>query len=103
MVAQVWGVSCHSNPLIDIWYKLKRLKIPLKSLNSQPYQGTAQRVAGFREQLKQVQLELQSHPLNTDLVAQEHSLLAHLQKWSDIEAFESWARRAQNRRAESLA
>lgn len=44
VVTEEWRKKQHSVPLLDIWFKLKHLKAPLKLLNVEHFQGTAKKI-----------------------------------------------------------
>lgn len=85
IVQKVWRNNCHHIPLIDIWYKLKALKSPLKSLNTICFVKTGDRVIKLREELQQVQTKLGSDGDNIMLISKEKRILLALEKWSYIE------------------
>lgn len=85
IVAGVWKFKQHSTPLLDIWYKLKHLKAPMKDLNTQQFKGVAERIDDIRVNLAEVQKLLAQNQMDIHLLASEKTLLVDLEKWSGIE------------------
>lgn len=76
-----WGTHRSQNKLRDIWMKCQSLK----KLNSQWFLKTTKRVANIRQQLQLIQHSLLESNGRVDLIREEKSLLAELEKWSKIE------------------
>lgn len=55
ILTQTWQIQCNSNKLLNVWYKLKELKRPLKQLNSCHYMGIHDKLELLRGKLKEIQ------------------------------------------------
>lgn len=44
VVEEAWKLGSHSNPMVKVWFQLKKVKERLKTLNSQHFSNVAQRV-----------------------------------------------------------
>lgn len=82
IVADGWRRQRSSNLLLDVWLKCQQLKEPLKALNTTWYKNTSERIEKMRQDLKACQQQLQQ---DDSYQAEEHRLLAELEKWSKIE------------------
>lgn len=55
VVLDVWQNRYSSNLLEDIWIKCKKLKNPMKQINTQWFVRTSEKVGKLREKLEMVQ------------------------------------------------
>lgn len=85
IVRENWTGSVDSNLLKDVWIKCKRLKVPLKAINTQFFRNTSENVKMLRTQLQATQLQLCINPGDDTLATREALQLKELEKWSLIE------------------
>ncbi|KAH0686276.1 hypothetical protein KY289_017034 [Solanum tuberosum] len=73
-----------TDPMENLWRKLRMLKSPLKDLNKEEFKGIEMKLSKARMDLQQVQDQLTRNGSDT-LILLEKKILQDLEKWSNIE------------------
>lgn len=81
-VQRVWSQNCKANPLLNIWYKLKHLKVPFKEVNIVHFKGITKKLYHIRDDLKVVQQQLSQDHSNLLLTTNEKMLLGDVEYWA---------------------
>lgn len=71
--------------LRDVWIKCKKLKVPLKELNTRWFLNIHERLDRLRQQLQGIQNRMQQEQVYDELIQKEKDLLGKIEKWSNIE------------------
>lgn len=83
ILQEKWDIGQGEVNLRSVWRKCQLLKGPLKQLNTRWFTGVSDKIAGFRRELYEVQL--QSQHGNLSEIQREKDLLAQIEKWDKIE------------------
>ncbi|XP_059315723.1 uncharacterized protein LOC132066426 [Lycium ferocissimum] len=79
-----WATPTHLAFMQRVWTKLKKVKLGLKSLYSEHFQGSTEKLMEIRGKLQVVQEDMGHHLLNDDLIVEEKDLKNQLDKWGKI-------------------
>lgn len=68
-----------------VWYKLKQVKLALKTLNYREFSKVAEKVEYYRNELAEIQHETRNLQKQVELTDEEKELKQQLEKWVLIE------------------
>ncbi|KAG5570619.1 hypothetical protein H5410_060385 [Solanum commersonii] len=84
IIEDIWARQMATDPMENLWSKLRMLKSPLKDLNKEGFKGIEMKLSKARMDLQQVQDQLTRNSFDT-LILLEKKILQDLEKWSNIE------------------
>ncbi|XP_020252239.1 uncharacterized protein LOC109829580 [Asparagus officinalis] len=79
-VSAVWGDSVRGCNMFSVYSKLKKLKESLKGLNKRHFSNISEQVLRAKAEVDEVQMKLQSDPLNSELIRQEKCCISKYSK-----------------------
>ncbi|KAH0776289.1 hypothetical protein KY290_007700 [Solanum tuberosum] len=84
IIEDIWARQMATDPMENLWRKLRILKSPLKDLNKEEFKGIEMKLSKARMDLQQVQDQLTRNGSDS-LMLLEKKILQDLEKWSNIE------------------